>query len=560
MVHNATVFWLSRRSSGLTAIHVLLLVALVEVAINRIAVPMLRPDAGDPPSWHTMLDYFGLFLFYFAGALAVLVIIARSISAIDANRGVRDILAHIALGVAALVASVPLLIAVPNWTNLVLEVCFALALVALVASVFDHKRDLGSQIGLPIIVVPLLFHTITVLIATLKYPEDSFNAPGGPGSLFAKIGVMGLAIAALATPYCFSPRPFARAVTKPIPIVIAMAFAAFGAVATRLWYPTLARVTELAIGVVLSPKDPDPRQALYLLALATVAWTLTSCAIAASEARRTIGAGLGLILLGGYEFHWPHHYLLPLLGVALIVEAARTVRDEELEAMPYVVHTPPIPDVTWSTFIGTLAQSLRRILGEVHSVTTRGEGGLTSSIIVGDAKGIPVRTRIERIDGRVLALDIVVGREIDEVRGSTVTVWAMPKRGTGANPAGPPATPIFKTGDGDFDERFRARGNATAFAKLFDADCRARAITTLEGWLAYWDGEGVRYRVYPGRGAPVDHPLPLADLAMGRVPPTSERLVAVIELLVELGARVLATAPDTAEPSALDTKVAAEEP
>ncbi|MEO8704573.1 MAG: hypothetical protein ABI867_31250, partial [Kofleriaceae bacterium] len=530
----------------------LLVVALVEVAVNRIAVPLLRPDAGDPPLWHTALDYCGLFLFYFTGALAAMVIVARAVSAIEANRGIRDLVSHVLLGLAALVAAIPLLIDVPSWTNFVLEAGFGIALIAITANVFAATRDVGVQVGLPIIVTPLLFHTITALVAAVKYPEDSFNAPGGPGAMFAKIGVLCLALAALTTPYCFSPRPFSRAVTKPIPIVVAMALAAAGAVLTRLWYPALAKTTELAIGVVIAPKDPDPRQALYLLALATIAWTLSSCAFASSPARRTIGAGLGLILIGGYGLPWPQHYLLPLLGVAMIAEAARSVRDEELEAMPIVVHTPPVPDVTWSTFVGVIAQNLRRVLADVHSVTTRGEGGLTSSVIVGDAKGIPVRTRIERIDGRVLAFDVVVGREVDEMRGSSVTVWAMPALGTGANPAGPPATPIFKTDDAAFDDRFRARGNATAFAKLFDADSRARAVATLDGWLAYWEGEGVRYRVYPGRGSPLDHPLPLSDLAQGRVPPTSERLIAVISLLVEAGARVLEAAPATPEPSSLD--------
>ena len=66
---NATFLRLFRRFlSRLTALHVLLVVGVLEVAINRIAVPMLRPrPKGMPPSWHTMLDYGGLFLFYFTG-------------------------------------------------------------------------------------------------------------------------------------------------------------------------------------------------------------------------------------------------------------------------------------------------------------------------------------------------------------------------------------------------------------------------------------------------------------------------------------------------------------
>jgi hypothetical protein len=75
-----------------------------------------------------------------------------------------------------------------------------------------------------------------------------------------------------------------------------------------------------------------------------------------------------------------------------------------------------------------------------------------------------------------------------------------------------------------------------AFNKLLDEGLRARAAATLDGWLAYWESEGLRYRVYPGRGAPLDHPMPLSDLALCRTA-TADRLVAVIELVIEIAAR-----------------------
>ena len=190
-------------------------------------------------------------------------------------------------------------------------------------------------------------------------------------------------------------------------------------------------------------------------------------------------------------------------------------------------------------------QALRKRLSDVHSLTTRGEGGLASSVVIGEVDGLTVRTRIDRIDGCVLALDVVVGREIDEVRGATLTLWAVPERGTGTNPPGPPAAPLFKLEDEEVDSRFRLRGSVAAFHALFDDDLRGRAVGTLDGWLAYWEGEGLRFRVYPGRGAPIDHPIPVSDLAQGRVPP-NDRLVAVIELMIDLGERVLHQAPPPA--------------
>ncbi len=519
----------------------LLVVAILEVAINRIAVPMLRVPVGQqPPPWHTSLDYIGLFLLYFSGSLATLVIVARCIAMVSEQRRIADRIAQGTLLIAAVITAAPLLTSLPEWTSSLLAVVFAAAVVAMIATVFGDKRDLGVQVGLPIIAIPLLLHSATVVGAELGWTENMFD---GPGQTLVKWGVLGLCLAALATPYCFAPRPFARSVTRPVPIVIAMAVAGVGAVVTSLFYTQVARAAMLAIGVEMNAGQADQRRALYLLGLATLAWTISSCVIAASEARRAIGAGLVLVVLGGYAFTWPHHYLLPLLGFSLLVGAARTVRDEELEALPYSSDAPPVADATWSAYITAITRGLRDSLGEAHSLTTRGEGGLASTVIVCEANGLPVRTRIERIGGRVLALDIVVGRDIDEVRGSTITIWAIPERGSGANPPGPPAAPLVRTGDLEFDSRFKVRGSAAVFAKLFDAELRAKAITTLDGWFAAWERQAVRYRVYPGRGAPLDHPLPLSDLALGRVPPNAERLVTVIELIVELGTRAVDPVP-----------------
>nr|MBA2539740.1 hypothetical protein [Deltaproteobacteria bacterium] len=372
---------MARAPRRITAVHVLLVVALLELAINRCAVPMLRPMLGEPPAWHTALDYVGLFVMYFTGVLAVMVIVARCIAAVDHNRGLRDMVAHVALGVATLVAAVPLVVTMPPWTSFLLEIVFALAVIAMLVNVFGRERDLGVQVGLPLVALPLLYHTGMMIVGKLMWPEGAFEAPGGPGVTGHKIGVVLLQLAALATPYCFAPRPFARSVTRPIPIVIAMAVAAVGAVVARLWYATLATATNFAIGIQLSA-DADRKLALYLLAIATLAWTLSACLLAGSAARRLVGTGIAFLVLGGYEFHWPHHYLLPLLGIALIAEASREVREEEVAAMPFIAEAPPIADPTWSAFVGAVAQGLRRRLSEVHSLTTRAENGITSSVII----------------------------------------------------------------------------------------------------------------------------------------------------------------------------------
>jgi hypothetical protein len=525
---------------------ILLVVASLEVAINRVAVPMLRPLKGTPPTWHTLLDYVGLFLFYFAGTLAVFVIGTHVARNLRRARAI-DVVAVAMLAIAAGLAAIPLVVTPPAGLSVPLEIAFALAVAAIVASGFGRERDLGAQLGLVLLAAPLLVHTVIVLGGRYLWPEAAFD---GPGVSLARTGAMTLALAALATPYVFAPRPFARSVARPIPILVAMTIAAAGAVIARMHYTAIARGATLAVGIELNPTQPDPRLALYLLAVATLAWTLASCAVAASPARKQIGLGIAFVILGGYGFKWPVHYLLPLLGLALIADAVRRVRDEELAALPFATGTPAIPDPAWSAFIGNVKAGLERSLDDVHTLTTRGDGGLASSVIVGDARGLPVRTRIERIDGSVIALDIILGRDVDELRGATLTLWAIPLRGQGTNPAAPSAAPAFRTGDMPFDGRFKTRGSRGAFDKLFDDGLRARAVATLDGWLAYWEPEGLRYRVYPGRGSPLDHPLPLSDLALGRGT-SADRLVAIVELLVDIASRGVRVEPRT-EPSELE--------
>lgn len=189
----------------------LLLVALLEVAINRVAVPLLRPaGAAPPPSWHTQLDYAGLFLFYFAGTLAALLLGAHCWRAIWELSGRARATAALVL-VTAILAAAPLVLDAPAWLSLTLELAFAASVIAIAADSFGADRDLGIQVGLPIVSVPLVMHTANALGTRFVWSENMFD---GPGIALARVGVVALCFAALASPYCFAPRPFARAVLR----------------------------------------------------------------------------------------------------------------------------------------------------------------------------------------------------------------------------------------------------------------------------------------------------------------------------------------------------------
>jgi hypothetical protein len=124
--------------------------------------------------------------------------------------------------------------------------------------------------------------------------------------------------------------------------------------------------------------------------------------------------------------------------------------------------------------------------------------------------------------------------------------WTMLARVTGLLGAGahpPPPTVAggrVQTGDPVFDGRFRIQDAGELTAKLLDDGLRVRAAATLDGWIAVWPERAVLYRVHPGRGAPLDHPVPVTELAF-RAPaePPVDRLVGVVELLADLAARTL---------------------
>ncbi len=176
-----------------------MIVAVLDVAIGRIAVPLSRPATGVPPTWHVVLDYVGLFLQYFAGTLAVGLIVTHAVTAVRARRGVRDQVAQVALIGAALLAAAPLVITPPAMLVVALEIAFAIAVIALVVATFGHGRDLGVQLGLAAIAVPLLIHTLNVMGTRYLWPETAYD---GKIVAIEHAGVMALCIAALVSPYC----------------------------------------------------------------------------------------------------------------------------------------------------------------------------------------------------------------------------------------------------------------------------------------------------------------------------------------------------------------------
>jgi hypothetical protein len=545
----------ARRLAGFSPVHLLVLVAVAELSINRLAVPTLRPTPAQPivPLWFQLLDNLGLLLLYFASTLAVGVVALRAWDSWTSRAQVPGLAAigRLATGVALAIfaaLAAAMLIGDPD-LGFALHTAWAAAILAIVVTALARRQDLGVALGLAAIAAPLLLRYVTIFAGNVVLDEEQL----GEGMFVERArgwGLHALVLAALVTPYCLAPRPVVRAVTRLAPLVVAMLIGGLGAVLVRREYRMALELAELGVGVNLAPGVPAGDMALYLLAIATLAWTLTSCALAESEARREVGMGLGMVVLGGYAFDWPLHFLLGAVGMLVILDAAPRLRDEEA---PRALRprTPPIDDEAWQRWIGQLAGRLRDGDAEVRTVTVRDDDGATT-VMVGERHAVPFKLRLGRVAGALVSIDVVCAREVPEAQRATFTLHARPEGTREVHPPPPPAAPALRIDDESFAARFRVRGDAAAVARLLDEPLRARAAALLDGWLAWWEGAGLRFRVFPAIGAPLDHPVPISDLAM-RGAGTVERLEGVIDLLCAIAARGSRSASDgEPEPTVLD--------
>lgn len=531
----------------------LLPVSLAELAINRVAVPMLRPLRGEVPTWHTALDFLGLFLFYFASLLAVLVAGLRVARALERRGTARTVAAMTVLPLLALGAGAAwaVLVGPSKGATLVLEVALAAAvLVAMgrgLGAFLGRPRDAGVAVAVAFFGGPILVHSVAVLGTQWIWGEDAFEG----STLFSHATALALVIAGLVSPYCLAPRPFVRAVTRLWPVVVAISVALLGAWLLRSDYFTSARALKLALGLQLDTTRADPQLTMYLLAAATVAWTVTSCALAQRAQRQAVALALGLLVAGGVAYQWPLHYLLVALGLTLLADLAAPVRLAEATLAPARGGAElAIDDTTWGRYLAAVSTALRKRCSSVHALTSRGSDGSTSTVLIGDAGGLALRARIDRDGGAVIGVDLAVGSHLEEVpERATLTVVA---ESPGLAADAPAAGAELPRGPDAFGRRFRCHGDGAALSRLFDGGERERAAALLDGWLALVAGRNLRYRCYPGRSSAVESFLPVEDLAQGRVPAgAGERVLVVVELLLELAARAeLAAGGGAVAPSA----------
>ncbi len=568
--------------AGVGLEHVLLLAAVVELSLNRLAVQALRPvGGGAPPAWHTVLDGVGLFFQYFTSTLAVGAVgymVWRHVRGPERPRpGWRAIPGYLvaAAGATTVVTAIANIALPPTeLMSIVFDASFTLTLVFVAFDQLTARGDLGVKIGVVLMAVPLVIHFWPTFVV---YVVGDHEALWGDLPIeFADYGKWAVVLAALASPYCFAPRPFLRSATRLAPVAVATFVGMVGAVILRKHYEVGMELAARGIGVDIGPGAPMHQIALFILALGAITWTLVSTISADSEARRRIGVGLGLVVVGGYSFAWPFQYLLGLAGIMTVSQAAGRVAMEEREgrrASRQGFRGPPIAAGVWQRYIAALMAGLRSADAtcKPSTITIKGDEEVSSTHVVAFRRDVATRLRIDRVADSVLCIDITCGREPPSGRKPDLTLYARPDRLLGIRAHDEPPLcdgSSIKTGDAPFDSRFRLRDHGDHATALFDEGLRARATALLDGWVAFWAGRGLQYRVYPGRGAPLDHPIPITELAFRgeSAAPAVDRLVSILELMVELAARaeltrarVGSTAEMAVQAMGLDGEPAAED-
>ncbi|HWN70447.1 MAG TPA: hypothetical protein VNM90_22560 [Haliangium sp.] len=569
------------RLTGFSLLHLLLLVTTSELAFNRLASRELLPAGIEGVSWwYLALDHLGLFLHYFASALAF-GMLARQLWRLYRDRQLYFGAARwalIAVGGAFLALAALNIVRSPGEAgSFGFELSFVAVVMTLVIAQVTRGGDLATKIGLALLAIPLTLPVLTPL--TMHLLGDSELLWGDVPERVRQFGQWTMVAAAMLSPYCFAPRPFAASVTRLGPLVIAAFVGVVGVIILRQNYEIGMRLAHHGLGIDIGPGAPEQYLTMYLVALATITWTLSSCLTAEAEPRRDIGVGLALIVLGGYGFAWPLQYLVSTVGLMTIGEAASRVRDEEraLARQPGF-HAPPIAAAVWSQYVEALADALREAADQKVSVVTVSgqrpagstdhghDGETTTTCLTTRRRDIGVYVTIERQRGAITVMDIMCGKPPAQGSEPQWTLYALPEKllGIGAHPE-PPETsaPVAHVDDRPFTQRFRLRDAGGFTERLLDDGLRARVTALIDGWLAFWDGHGLGYRVQPGQGAPLDHPIPITELAFrgeAAVSSSTERVVTLIDLLVDIARRGGAPHAEQPDPRSDDDPEASPEP
>jgi hypothetical protein len=513
---------LRKKLAELDLVPVLLAVAAIELTLNRLAVPVLRPPGGPVPAWHRDLDTVGLFAFHLATVLGLVVGIGKTLDLFARPGRFAPLPRALVVAGATLfygLAAWGVFLPAPPTLSFHLESCFTLLLLLLGMALAMRPGDALVKLALVILTVPFLLHYYGTF--ALRMIVGEARGSSLPDRM-RDVGQWSVAIAAIGVAICLAERPIWRALLRPGPLAIAGFVGTILTVVMVRHQDVGLELASKGLGIDFGPGAPPAMVATFVLAAVAITWAIASSLTAETPARRQLGMGLALVCVGGYAFAWPLTLLTVVAGALAIVQAG-----SELGVAPPPARADVIPEASWRAYVEAVG-------AELGGSVTHAAG---ASLVRGVRDGVPYDLRLARATSPIL--EVTFGAVPAGDPG--LTLLSRPSGLlSGRSLAHPPPTsaPVVRTGDHAFDLRFRVHDGCGLTTRLFDEGLRARAAAVLDGWIAVWPGAAIRYHVEPGHGGPLDHPLPLSDLRAGR-PAATERLVRVFQLCAELAVRAM---------------------
>lgn len=526
-----------RRIASLDLAMLLLVLATAEITL-RLTLPVLGASS-DPrlPRWFSVA---GVFMLHLTSVLALGACV-HGLFGIALRKdfyppGLRFPLTVIAVPLLVL-SGWSIFATTPAWLTFFLEGAFVAFFMAVVVAAGFHRGDPLVKVGLALLALPFVLHFYGTLRLQSFVGGSQVRFSSLPDRV-RELGQWSLAAAALLTPVCLAPRPLLRSFGRPGPLVAAAFVGTVGAVIMQRHYAEGMELASRALGIDLGPGAPIGTIAVYVTAAAMVAWTLATTVTAEASSRRLIGLGFALVVACGYSFAMPVQFLCAAVGALAIATGAAFVVEEESASQPPRFTSPEIAEEVWSSYVAELG---RAVFAEP---ALERDGELETTRLAGNRLGLPFQLRIVRSQRGIHTIEAWFGQTPDQGAPSW-TLFARPEAllATGVHPAPPASTgPAVKTGDPAFDRRFRIHDADKLTARLLDEGLRARAAAVLDGWIAAWPGRALHYKVCPGRGAPLDHPVPVTELAFrgAASPNATDRMVSVLDLCAELATRVMA--------------------
>ena len=309
----------------------LLLIAGLELVLNRLAVPVLRPPGNQVvPAWHHQLDVVSLFVFHLATVMAAAVCVWETVRVARAG-GEHPRSARLLLPV-----GVVLLLGLTGWAALGpepprglsfhLESCFVLVLmlVGLVMTVGRVPRaETSFPAGDPLVKIGYLFLVLPHLVHYYAtFALRLFGAPGG--ALFERLQTVGqwtIALSAIAVSVLFTPRPWLRGILRPGPAIIGGFVGAIALVLLIRHQEVGLELASLGLGIDLGPGTPLGLIMANVGAAAAVAWMLTTAFTSAVSGHRLLGMGFALVVVGGYAYAWPLQLVTVTAGALAALRA-----------------------------------------------------------------------------------------------------------------------------------------------------------------------------------------------------------------------------------------------